>query len=111
MSPFVIGMAVFFLAAAACGALFYAITPRSRVVDERFADLAVKVRVSQGALEGDLQDDTMLRMLFRWAAKRVPPPNMDTPPPVQPYAPAHRAWRVAGERLKNPILKTRKKPL
>ena len=79
MSPFVIGIAVFFLAAAACGALFYAITPRSRVVDERFADLAVKVRVSQGALDGDLQDETMLRMLFRWAAKRVPPPNMDTP--------------------------------
>src|SRR3981189_2164901 len=52
MSPFVIGMAVFFLAAAACGALFYAITPRSRVVDERFADLAVKVRGSQGAREG-----------------------------------------------------------
>src|SRR5882757_6414371 len=79
MSPFVIGIAVFFLAAAACGALFFAITPRSRVVDERFADLAVKVRVSQGALEGDLQDETMLRMLFRWAAKRVPPPNLDTP--------------------------------
>src|SRR5260370_3829876 len=79
MSPFVIGIAVFVLAAAACGALIFAITPRSRVVDERFADLAVKVRVSQGALEGDLQDETMLRMLFRWAAKRVPPPNLDTP--------------------------------
>src|SRR5260370_42012150 len=79
MSRFVIGIAVFFLAAAACGALFYAITPRSRVVDERFADLAVKVRVSQVSLEGDLQDETMLRMLFRWAAKRVPPPNLDTP--------------------------------
>ncbi len=79
MSPFVIGIAVFFLAAAACGALFFAITPRSRVVDERFADLAVKVRVSQGALEGDLQDETLLKMLFRWAAKRVPPPNLDTP--------------------------------
>jgi tight adherence protein C len=79
MSPFLIGTVVFFLAAAACGALFFAITPRSRVVDERFADLAVKVRVSQGALEGDLQDETMLRMLFRWAANRVPPPNMETP--------------------------------
>jgi len=74
-----VGIAVFFLAGAACVALYLAVSPQSRAVDERFADLAVKMRASQGALEGDLQDDTVLRMLFRWAAKRVPPPNMDTP--------------------------------
>src|SRR5208282_1314508 len=79
MSPFMVGIAVFFLAGAACVALYLAVSPQSRAVDERFADLAVKMRASQGALEGDLQDDTVLRMLFRWAAKRVPPPNMDTP--------------------------------
>lgn len=79
MSPFIIGLAVFFLAGAACVALYLAISPRSRVVDERFADLAVQMRASQGALAGDLQDDNLLRMLFRWAAKRVPPPNLDTP--------------------------------
>lgn len=79
MSPFFIGIAVFFLAAGACVALYLAISPQSRAVDERFADLAVKMRASQGALDGDLQDDTLLRMLFRWAAKRVPPPNMDSP--------------------------------
>jgi tight adherence protein C len=59
--------------------LYLAISPRSRALDERFADLAVQMRASQGALEGDIQDDNLLRMLFRWAAKRVPPPNMDTP--------------------------------
>jgi tight adherence protein C len=37
------------------------------------------MRASQGALAGDLQDDNLLRMLFRWASKRVPPPNLDTP--------------------------------
>ena len=37
------------------------------------------MRASQGALDGDNQDDSVLRMVFRWAAKRVPPPNMDTP--------------------------------
>jgi tight adherence protein C len=79
MSPFIIGLAVFFLAGAACVALYLAISPRSRVVDERFADLAVQMRASQGALAGDLQDDNLLRMLFRWAAKRVPPPDLDTP--------------------------------
>ena len=79
MSPFFVGVVVFFLAGAACLALYLAVTPQSRVVDERFADLAVKVRASQGALSGDLQDDNLLRMLFRWASKRVPPPNLDTP--------------------------------
>ncbi len=79
MSPFFIGIAVFFLAAGACVALYMAISPPSRAVDERFADLAVKMRASQGALDGDLQDDNLLRMLFRWAAKRVPPPDLDSP--------------------------------
>ncbi len=52
---------------------------QNRVLDERFADLAVKMRASQGALAGDDQDPNVLRMLFKWAYKRVPPPNMDTP--------------------------------
>ncbi len=78
MSPFIIGMVVFFLAAGACVALYLAITPPNRAVDERFADLAVKMRAAQGAL-GDDTDDSVLRMLFRWASKQVPPPNLDTP--------------------------------
>ncbi len=79
MSPFIVGIAVFLLAGAACVALYLAFSPQNRAVDERFADLAVRMRASQGAFEGDLQDDNLLRMLFRWASKRVPPPNMDTP--------------------------------
>jgi tight adherence protein C len=74
-----IGIAVFLLAGGACVALYFAISPQNRAVDERFADLAVQMRASQGALAGDNQDDGLLRMLFRWAAKRVPPPNLDTP--------------------------------
>src|SRR5579863_8331257 len=79
MSPFAIGIMVFILAAGACLALFMAISPQSRAVEERFADLAVKVRATQGALEGDNQDESVLRMLFRWASKRVPAPNLDSP--------------------------------
>jgi len=79
MSPFMVGVGVFLLAGAACVALYLAMSPQSRAVDERFADLAVKMRASQGALEGDLQDDNVLRMLFRWASKRIPPPNLETP--------------------------------
>jgi tight adherence protein C len=74
-----VGITVFFLAAGACVALYMAIAPQSRTVDERFADLAVKVRASQGALEGDNQDANVLRMLFRWASKRVPAPDLDSP--------------------------------
>jgi len=74
-----VGVGVFLLAGAACVALYLAMSPQSRAVEDRFADLAVKMRASQGALEGDNQDDSVLRMLFRWAAKRVPPPNLDTP--------------------------------
>jgi tight adherence protein C len=79
MSSFMVGMTVFFLAAGACVALYLAISPQSRTVDERFADLAVKMRATQGALEGDNQDDNVLRMLFKWAAKRVPAPDLDSP--------------------------------
>jgi tight adherence protein C len=60
-------------------ALYLAISPQNRVLDERFADLAVKMRASQGALAGDEQDPNVLRMLFKWAYKRVPPPNLDSP--------------------------------
>lgn len=79
MSPFTVGMVVFFLAGAACVALYFAFSPQNRAVDERFADLAVRMRASQGALEGDVQNDDLLRMVFRWASKRIPPPKLDTP--------------------------------
>lgn len=75
-----VGMAVFFLAGAAGLALYLALAPGNRMLDERFADLALKMRVSQGGLEGEGADDeNLLRMLFRWAAKRVPPPDLNTP--------------------------------
>jgi tight adherence protein C len=79
MSPFTVGVMVFILAGGACLALYLALSPQSRSVEDRFADLAVKMRASQGALAGDNQDENVLRMLFRWAAKKVPPPNLDTP--------------------------------
>ncbi|HYB90543.1 MAG TPA: type II secretion system F family protein [Candidatus Binataceae bacterium] len=79
MSTVLVSVAFFFLIAAAAIALYVAAFGSHRVVEERFADLAIKMRVSQGALEGDIADANLLRMLFRWAAKRIPPPNLDTP--------------------------------
>jgi tight adherence protein C len=74
-----VGIGVFFLAGAAAFALYLALSPNSRAIDERFADLALKMRVSQGALEGDNQDQGVMRMLFKWAAKRVPAPDLNSP--------------------------------
>ena len=74
-----VGIAVFLLAGAAALALFLALSPNSRAIDERFADLALKMRVSQGALEGDSQDQSVMRMLFKWASKRVPAPDLSSP--------------------------------
>jgi tight adherence protein C len=75
-----VGISVFFLAGAAAIALYIAFAPNTRAVDETFADIAVKMRISMGALDGgDITDDNLLRMMFRWAAKRVPPPDVDSP--------------------------------
>jgi hypothetical protein len=75
-----VGISVFFLAGAAAIALYIAFAPNTRAIDESFADIAVKMRISMGALDGgDITDDNLLRMMFRWAAKRVPPPDVDSP--------------------------------
>ncbi len=80
MSPFLIAIAFFCLVGAAAVSLYVAFAGNNRAVEERFADLAIKMRVSQGALEGEGPlDDNLLRMIFRWASKRVPAPNLDTP--------------------------------
>ena len=80
MSSLLVSAAFFFLIGAAAVALYVAAFGSHRVVEERFADLAIKMRISQGALEGGSPPDAnLLRMVFRWAAKRIPPPNLDTP--------------------------------
>jgi tight adherence protein C len=80
MSTFLIAAGFFFLIGAAAVALYLAFAGNHRVIDERFADLAVKMRVTQGALDADGPiDENVLRMVYRWASKRVPPPNLNTP--------------------------------
>jgi tight adherence protein C len=80
MSSFLIAIAFFCLIGAAGFSLYLAFAGNQRVVEERFADLAIKMRVSQGALEGEGPlDENLLRMIFRWASKRVPAPDLDTP--------------------------------
>ena len=67
---------VFSLMGAAGVAIYVALYGSHRVVEERFNDLAVKIRASQGTFDDDQpQDESLSRMLFNWAAARVPAPD------------------------------------
>src|SRR5882762_10766106 len=79
MSSLSISLMFFFLIGAAGMGLYIAFFASNRAIDERFADLAVKVRLSQGVFDGDDHDENLGRMLYRWASKRIPPPKLDTP--------------------------------
>ncbi len=79
MSPILISIAFFFLVGAGAISLYLAFFG-GRQVEERFADLAVKMRAVQGALDDDdAIDEGLGRMIFRWAARRVPKPDLSTP--------------------------------
>ncbi|MGH7814020.1 MAG: type II secretion system F family protein [Candidatus Binataceae bacterium] len=80
MSLVMLSGSVFCLIGAAIVALVMAFSRNNQTVDERFADLAVKVRASQGAFEGGVVvDENLMNTVFKWAAKRVPAPKAGTP--------------------------------
>ncbi|MGH6631089.1 MAG: hypothetical protein ACREB3_15285, partial [Burkholderiales bacterium] len=80
MGTLFISLSIFLLVGGAAFAVYFAVFGSHRVVEERFADIAVKMRASQGTLEGSAMDDAnFARLLFRWAVSRVPAPNLDTP--------------------------------
>jgi tight adherence protein C len=79
MTSFFVSLAVFCLVAAAATSIYLALYGSHRVVEDRLADLAIKIRAAQGAFNQDEHDETVGRTLFRWAAARVPKPNLDTP--------------------------------
>jgi tight adherence protein C len=79
-STLFISLFVFCMLGVALLALYYGLYGGHRVLEERFADLAVKIRAAQGVFDDDAApDENFGRMLFKWAASRVPAPNMDTP--------------------------------
>src|SRR5262245_1605208 len=61
------------------GALLFAMESAPRALEQRFSDLAVKVRVGRGKLD-DEEDDYQgtAGMLLRWATRRLPAPKADT---------------------------------
>jgi tight adherence protein C len=79
-SSLFISLCVFSLLGAGGIAVYVALYGSHRVLEERFADLAVKIRASQGVFDDDAEhDETLTRMLFKWASSRVPAPDLNTP--------------------------------
>lgn len=79
-SSLLISLFVFSLLGVGGIAIYTALYGSHRVLEERFADLAVKIRASQGVFEDDGQyDESVGRMFFKWASGRVPAPDLNTP--------------------------------
>jgi len=74
-----IAASVFCLSGATIVLLVMAFSGGNQTVEDRFADLAIRMRASQGTLESDVADENIAGMVFKWAAKRVPPPKANTP--------------------------------
>jgi tight adherence protein C len=79
MTPFFVTFMFFCLMGAAAVAVYMAGFGSHRAVDERFAEIAVKIRVAQGELETGEPSENFARMIFKWAARRIPAPDRETP--------------------------------
>jgi tight adherence protein C len=78
VNPILITLAFGLLMAAAAIALYVAMFGGRREIEDRLADLAVKMRIAQGAFESE-GDETFGRLLLRWAVRHVPSPKNDSP--------------------------------
>src|ERR1700676_896737 len=80
MTPLLVSLIVLCMAVAGATAVYHALYGSHRALEERFNDLALKVRASQGVFE-DTEEDIhgFSRLFLQWAAKRVPVPQPDSP--------------------------------
>ena len=73
-------LTVFLLFGAISVAVYAAIYGINRPFDDRIADMGVKMRVAYGNPENvDMDSDSFANALFRWVAKHLPEPAMNTP--------------------------------
>jgi tight adherence protein C len=79
MTSFYISLCIFFIVGAAGYSLYLGLYGSHRALEERFADLAVKIRASQGVFDDEDEDANFGRAVFRWAAARVPAPDAESP--------------------------------
>ena len=80
MTPLLVSLVVLCMAGVIETAIYHALYGSHRALEERFADLALKIRASQGVFE-DTEEDIhgFSRLFLQWAAKRVPVPQPGTP--------------------------------
>ncbi len=79
MSSLFISIMFFCLLSAAGLAIYFAMFAKNRIIEERFTDLAFKMRVAQGGLDDEAQQATISALVFKWASRRIPPPDLNTP--------------------------------
>src|SRR5580658_4454806 len=79
MSSLLISIMFFCLLSAAGLGVYLALFAKNRVIEERFTDLAFKMRIAQGGLDDEAQQATISTMVFKWASRRIPPPDLNTP--------------------------------
>ena len=80
MSAIYASLTVFLLFGAISAAIYAAIYGIHRPFDDRIADIGVKMRVAYGNPANlDMESDSFANALFRWVAKHIPEPAMNTP--------------------------------
>jgi tight adherence protein C len=79
MNPILVTVTFACLMAAAAVGLYAAFFGGQRAIQERLADLAVKVRLAQGNVSDYEQDESFGRVLLQWAVRHLPAPKTDTP--------------------------------
>src|SRR5277367_4647047 len=73
-------LTVFLLFAAISIAVYAAIYGSHRPFDERISEMGVKMRVTYGNPANlDMESDSFANALFRWVAKHLPEPGVNTP--------------------------------
>jgi tight adherence protein C len=77
VNPLLVTVAFALLMGAAGIALYVAMFGTRRALEDRMADLAVKMRIAQGAF--DDEDESVGRMLLQWAVRHLPTPKSDSP--------------------------------
>ncbi|HVN90941.1 MAG TPA: type II secretion system F family protein [Candidatus Binataceae bacterium] len=80
MTTFFVSLFVFCMLGVAGYAAYLGLYGSHRALEDRFADLAVKIRASGGVFDDeDELDSNFGRVVFRWAATKVPAPDLETP--------------------------------
>ena len=78
MNPLFVTIAFGCLMAAAAVALYIAVFGTRRALEDRMADMAIKMRLAQGPLDAD-EDEGFTRQVLAWAIRNLPKAKTDTP--------------------------------